>query len=60
VEGFRDRFLGRVAPFAGSARFDLEAKAGRRWSGDLTVDMPGRADVSLTGPPLRASLSPSE
>lgn len=47
-------------PFSGSARFDLGAKAGRRWSGDLTVDMPGRADVPLTGPLLRAELDPSE
>jgi hypothetical protein len=47
-------------PFAGSARFDLGVKAGRRWSGDLTVDMPGRAAVPLTGPLLRGSLSPSE
>lgn len=46
--------------FSGSARFDLGLKAGRRWSGDLTVDMPGRADVPLTGPLLRASLRHSE
>jgi hypothetical protein len=48
------------APFSGSARFDLGLKAGRRWSGDLAVDMPGRADVPLTGPLLRATLTPSE
>lgn len=47
------------APFAGSARFDLGKKAGQRWSGDLTIDMPGRAGVPLTGPALRATLSPS-
>jgi hypothetical protein len=47
------------APFSGSARFDLGLKAGRRWSGDLAVDMPGRADVPLTGPLLRATLTPS-
>lgn len=47
------------APFAGSARFDLGKKAGRRWSGDLTVDMPGRGGVPLTGPALRAILVPS-
>ena len=47
------------APFAGSASFDRRKKAGQRWSGDLTVDMPGRAAVPLTGPALRASLSPS-
>lgn len=48
------------APFAGSARFDLGKKAGQRWGGDLTVDLPGRAGVPLTGPALRATLVPSE
>jgi hypothetical protein len=48
------------APFAGSARFDLGEKPGRRWSGDLSADFPGRSDVALTGPLLRATLSPSE
>jgi len=47
-------------PFSGSAHFDLGAKAGRRWSGDLTVDMPGRTDVPLTGPLLRATLDHSK
>jgi hypothetical protein len=46
------------APFFGSARFDLGKKAGRRWSGDLTVDLPGKSGVPLTGPTLRAALSP--
>jgi hypothetical protein len=48
------------APFAGSASFDRGKKAGQRWSGDLTVDMPGRADVPLTGGALRADLVPYE
>ena len=48
------------APFAGTAHLDLGMKAGKRWSGDLTVDMPGRADVPLTGRALRAYLYPSE
>lgn len=47
-------------PFSGSARFAAGKKAGERWQGDLTVDMPGRSDVPLTGPLLRATLSPSE
>lgn len=46
------------APFAGSARFDRGKKAGQRWSGNLTVDLPGRSDVPLTGGPLRAALVP--
>jgi hypothetical protein len=48
------------APFAGEASFDRSKKAGQRWSGDLTVDMPGRAGVPLTGSALRATLVPSE
>jgi hypothetical protein len=48
------------APFSGSAQFDLRKKAGRRWSGDLSVDLPGRSGVPLTGPTLRATLIPSE
>lgn len=43
-------------PFAGTAHFDRHRKAGRRWSGDLTVDMPGRSGVPLTGSDLRATL----
>lgn len=45
-------------PFTGSARFDFVKKAGQRWSGDLTVDLPGRSGVPLTGPTLRAYLVP--
>lgn len=47
-------------PFAGTARFDIGRKAGQRWSGDLTVDLPGRAGVALTGGALRATLTPRE
>jgi hypothetical protein len=54
----RSATLRPPAPFAGSARFDLGRKAGKRWSGDLTVDMPGRSDLPLTGPALRAYLVP--
>jgi hypothetical protein len=46
-----------LAPFAGMAQFDRRRKkASLRWRGDLTVDMPGRADVPLTGSKLRATL----
>jgi len=48
------------APFAGTGRFVRGKKAGKRWSGDLMVDMPGRADVPLTGSALRATLVPAE
>jgi hypothetical protein len=47
------------APFTGSAKFDLGKKAGRRWSGDLSVDLPGQSGVPLIGPTLRATLVPS-
>jgi hypothetical protein len=47
------------APFTGSARFDRGKKAGQRWSGNLAVDLPGATGVPLTGPALRATLSPS-
>jgi hypothetical protein len=46
--------------FAGTARFDRHKKGSHRWSGDLTVDMPGRADVPLTGSELRATLVHAE
>jgi hypothetical protein len=38
------------APFAGQARFDLKTGPASRWTGNLTVDFPGRSDVPLTGP----------
>lgn len=37
------------APFAGHATFDRGAPRARQWTGNLTVDMPGRSDVPLTG-----------
>jgi hypothetical protein len=48
----RTATLNPSAPFAGTGRFDRSKKANRRWSGDLTVDMPGREDVALTGASL--------
>lgn len=44
------------APFAGSATFRRAAPAGKRWTGDLTVDLPGRADIPLTGAGFRLGL----
>ncbi len=44
------------APFSGSARYDRDKKAGQRWSGDLSLDLPGRSGVDLTGQTLRAYL----
>ena len=42
-------------PFSGRASFRRGRRTGR-WMGDLTVDLPGRSGVRLTGRDLRASL----
>ncbi len=44
------------APFSGSAKFSRDAKPANRWTGNLTIDLPGRAGVALTGGELRAKL----
>ncbi len=38
------------APFEGSAEFVHDARGGTSWSGDLSVNFPGRGIVSLAGP----------
>jgi len=45
------------APFSGSAKFHRAAKPRTRWTGNLTVDLPGRAGVALTGGGLQAKLA---
>jgi hypothetical protein len=45
------------APFSGTAHFRRNAKSANRWSGDLTVDLPGKAGVKLTGGNLGVSLA---
>jgi hypothetical protein len=42
--------------FSGTATFSRSAEPQNRWSGDLSVDFPGRSNVSLAGPRFRASL----
>lgn len=44
------------APFSGTGRFNRAAMPANRWSGNLTVDLPGRAGVKLTGSGDRAKL----
>lgn len=44
------------APFSGAGRFRRAAAPANRWSGNLTVDLPGRAGVKLTGSGDRANL----
>jgi hypothetical protein len=53
----RTAVLGPAAPFAGEARFRRIGRHRNRWSGNLTVDLPGRSGVRLTGGKLHASLS---
>jgi hypothetical protein len=45
------------APFSGSAQFHRGPTLRNRWTGDLTVDLPGRTGVMLTGDGLQAKLS---
>jgi len=45
------------APFSGSAQFHRSAKLSNRWTGNLTVDLPGKAGVKLTGRDLKAKLA---
>jgi len=44
------------APFSGTGRFRRTARRPNRWTGDLTVDLPGNSNVRLTGGDLRARL----
>jgi hypothetical protein len=44
------------APFAGHGSFDGDARGAGRWTGNLTVDLPGHSDVPVTGPGFTASL----
>ncbi len=45
------------APFSGTASFNRGAKPANRWTGNLTVDFPGRSGVKLTGPGALATLA---
>jgi hypothetical protein len=51
----RSATLSPRAPFAGHATYRRGAPPARRWTGNLTVDLPGDSDYPLTGPGLRAS-----
>lgn len=43
-------------PFAGEGVFHRAAPSARRWTGNLTVDLPGRLNLPLTGPNLPVRL----
>lgn len=47
------------APFSGVGSYDAERDRRHRWSGDLSVDFPGRENVSLTHAPLRGFINPA-
>lgn len=48
------------APFSGSAIFHRGAKPANRWTGNLSIDFPGRANVSLAGRRFHAALVRAE
>jgi hypothetical protein len=52
----RTAVLRPLDPFSGRARFLRFTRHRNRWSGNLTVDLPGRANVHLTGKRFTASL----
>jgi hypothetical protein len=52
----REANLAPAAPFSGSASFHRDAKPANQWTGNLSVDFPGRADVSLAGHRFNAAL----
>jgi hypothetical protein len=43
-------------PFSGQARFHRGAAPANRWAGNLTVDLPGRSNLPLTGSGVVATL----
>lgn len=56
VPSLRSATLAPPGPFAGHATFRRKAKPASRWTGNLTVDFPGRAAVPLAGRRFRATL----
>jgi hypothetical protein len=52
--------LSLPTPFAGDATFHRFARPANRWTGDLSVDFPGRADVPLVGSAFNATLVPAK
>lgn len=53
----RSATLSPPPPFSGSATFHRNAKPAGRWTGNLTLDFPGRADVPMTGSAFKATLA---
>ncbi|HET6997887.1 MAG TPA: hypothetical protein VFI03_04795 [Solirubrobacterales bacterium] len=55
----RTATLDPPAPFSGRATYRRGAAAANRWTGNLTVDLPGRSDVPLTSSGIRPTLVPA-
>lgn len=53
----RTATLDPPAPFSGQASFHRGAAPANRWSGNLTVDLPGRSNVPLVSAGVGATLS---
>ncbi len=52
----RSAVLAPPAPFTGSATFHRDAKPKNRWTGSLTLDFPGHANVPMAGSRFKAAL----
>jgi hypothetical protein len=52
----RTATLAPNGPFAGHATFRRDARPANLWTGNLSVDFPGRADVALAGGGFKAAL----
>lgn len=53
----RSAHLSPPAPFSGAATFTRDPNTSPRWTGNLTLDFPGRPNVRLTGPKVDAHLT---
>jgi hypothetical protein len=53
----RSATLSPPPPFSGSVTFHLNARPANRWTGNLTLDFPGRADVPMAGGAFKATLA---
>lgn len=56
----RTAHLGPSAPFSGSASFHRNAKPANQWTGNFSVDFPGRANVPLAGHRFNSALVHAE
>lgn len=56
AESLRAAVVHPPAPFSGSASFHRGAAPDNRWTGNLSVDFPGRSNVPLTGAAFQATL----